>query len=288
MLPGSVVEPLGRHGGRGTMRSVITLHDNAFSPFARKVRIALVWKGIDHAVVDGLEHANRDRLAAVNGRVEVPALDHDGLVVVGSSDIVAYLERVFPSLPLYPADHAAWVQARAWERCADTLVDPILINVSYWLWANRKDEMPDGMLDAARRDLDQVYAAVERDLEGNDFVAGRALSVADVALFPHLTATRSFGLGHDPARFPRLHAWLKRLREMAPFADDLARVKTFLAEFGESDKHERTKIFWRGDRIEWLLARGYHGWLMGEIAAERVLWPGLGVPRPRLAAHRAV
>ena len=76
--------------------------------------------------------------------------------------------------------------------------------------------------------------------------------------------------------------------DATPFADDLARVKTFLAEFGESDKHERTKIFWRGDRIEWLLARGYHGWLMGEIAAERVLWPGLGVPRPRLAAHRAV
>ena len=266
------------------MRRVITLYDNAFSPFARKVRIALAWKGIVHAVVDGLALENRDRLAAVNGRVEVPAIDHDGVVVVGSSDIVAYLERVSPGRPLAPADHAGWVHARAWERCADTLVDPILINVSYWLRANRKDPMPDGMLEAARRDLEAVYGALERDLDGNEFVAGPALSIAEVALFPHLTATRSFGLGYDAARFPRVHAWLTRLRAMDVFAADLARVKAFLAEFLESDSHERRKIFWRGDRLEWMLARGYHDWFMGEVAADRVLWPGLGIPGPRVTA----
>lgn len=270
--------------GLGRMRRVITLYDNAFSPFARKVRIALAWKGIEHAVVDGLVLENRGRLAAVNGRVEVPAIDHDGIVVVGSSDIVAYLERVSPDRPLVPADHAGWVHARAWERCADTLVDPILINVSYWQWANRQDRMPDGMLEAARRDLDAVYAALERDLEHGGFVSGQALSIADVSLFPHLTATRLFGLGYDAARSPRVHAWLTRLRAMEVFAADLARVKGFLAEFLESESHERRKIFWRGDRIEWMLARGYHDWFMGEIAADRVLWPGLGIPGPRVMA----
>lgn len=44
---------------------------------------------------------------------------------------------------------------------------------------------------------------------------------------------------------------------------------------------ERTKIFWRGERIEWLLARGYHRWFVREIEEGRVLWPGLGVPGPR-------
>lgn len=180
---------------------MITLYDNAFSPFARKVRIALALKGIEHAVVDGLALENHDRLAAVNGRVEVPAIDHDGVVVVGSADIVAYLERVWPARALYPAEHAAWVHARAWERCADTLIDPILINVSYWMWANRQDPMPEGLLEAARRDLDEVYVALERDLEGGGFVSGDALSITEVSLFPHLTATRSFGLSYDAGRF---------------------------------------------------------------------------------------
>ena len=41
---------------------MLTLYDNAFSPFARKVRLALGWKGIDHEVVDGLALVNRDKL----------------------------------------------------------------------------------------------------------------------------------------------------------------------------------------------------------------------------------
>lgn len=260
---------------------MLTLYDNGFSPFARKVRLALTWKSIEHEVVDGLELRHRERLATVNGRVEVPVIDHDGLIVVGSSDIVAYLERVWPQRGLYPADHAAWVHARAWERCADTLIDPILINLSYWVWAQREDAMPVGLLEAARRDLEAVYAAVERDLAVGDFVCGGELSIADVALFPHLTATRFYGVGHDAERFPRLHGWLKRLRAIAIFADDLARVKGFMSELAADDRHERKRIFWRGDRIEWMLARGQHAWLMKEIVEDRVLWPGLGIPGPR-------
>jgi len=48
------------------------LHDNAFSPFARKVRLVLDHKGLAYEVVDGLSRRNRDALEAVNGRVEVP------------------------------------------------------------------------------------------------------------------------------------------------------------------------------------------------------------------------
>jgi hypothetical protein len=30
---------------------------------------------------------------------------------------------------------------------------------------------------------------------------------------------------------------------------------------------------WRGDRIEWILTRGFHDWFYGEIRAGRVAWP---------------
>jgi glutathione S-transferase len=260
---------------------MITLYDNAFSPFARKVRMVLEWKGLPHEAIDGLALANRERLAAVNGRVEVPAIDHDGLVIVGSADIVAYLERTFPAEPVYPADPRDWLHARAWERCADTTIDPILIDISYWTWAVRDDAIPAGLLDAARADMDRVYAALERDLEGRRFLGGERISIADIALFPHLTSTRSLGVPYDAARVPRVHAWLGRLRAHPVLAADLTRVKTFLGAFLGGTTHERTKIFWRGDRIEWMLARGQHEWLLREIREDRVIWPGLGIPGPR-------
>jgi glutathione S-transferase len=269
------------------LRAMIRLYDNAFSPFARKVRLALDHKGLAYEVTDGLSRANRSVLEAVNGRVEVPAITHDGVVVVNSSDILAYLERVFPERPLYPASPAGWARARAWERCSDTTVDAILIDISYWVWAERSDVMPAGLLDAARRDLAEVYTALEHELAKGDpsapgdtagFVCG-ALSVADLALFPQLTGAKLLGVPFDGDRWPRLLDWYKRMRALPICQADLARVKEYLGRGPENLDVERKKIFWRGDRLEWLLAKGYHAWLLREIEEDRVLWPGLAIPK---------
>src|SRR5688572_16866356 len=105
------------------------LFDNAFSPFARKVRMVLDHKGLEVEILDGLKKVNRDALAVVNGRVEVPALIDGDITVINSSDIVAYLEYRHPQKPIYPSEPAARVRARAWERCSDTVADAILIDI---------------------------------------------------------------------------------------------------------------------------------------------------------------
>lgn len=255
------------------------LYDNGFSPFARKVRMVLDLKGLDYDTVDGLDKANLAALEAVNGRVEVPTLVDGDLTVVNSADIVAYLEHAHPEPPLYPADPAARARARAWERCADSAIDPILVDISYWHWTERPDRRPEGLKAAAQRDLGRLYEALERDLDGQDFVCG-ALSIADLALFPHMTAARGLGVAFLPEHQPRLAAWLKRLRALEVCRADLDRTRAYVADIAARNI-ERRKIFWRGDRIEWLLARGYHDWFMNEIAQDRVTWPGLDVPGPR-------
>jgi glutathione S-transferase len=65
------------------------LYDNAFSPFARKVRLVLDWKGLAYEAIDGLDQANTQALEAVNSRIEVPTLVDGDVTVVNSSDIVA-------------------------------------------------------------------------------------------------------------------------------------------------------------------------------------------------------
>jgi glutathione S-transferase len=257
---------------------MITLYDNPFSPFARKVRLVLDHKRLEYDVVDGLARKNRELLETVNGRVEVPALVHDGIVVVNSSDIVAYLERVFPERSVYPSSPAGWARARAWERCSDTTVDAILIDISYWVWAERADTMPEGLLDAARADIGQVYAALERELAGREFVC-EELSIADFALFPQLTGAKMLDVPIDGSRFPALLGWYKRMRGLDVCQADLDRVKTYLARGPAGLDVERHKIFWRGDRLEWILAKGHHRWLMREIEEGRVIWPGLAIPK---------
>lgn len=252
------------------------LFDSAFSPFARKVRMALECKELQHDVLDGLRKENRDALAAVNGRIEVPALVDGDVVVVNSADIVGYLEHRYSDRPVYPADPRARARARAWERTADTLIDAILANISYWNWSVRSDTMPEGLLEAAQHDLDLIYDAVNEDLQGKEYLVGE-LSIADIALFPHLVAVKSLRVPFSRDKHASIARWLDRMRALDICQADVERARTFMRNIDQS-KIETRRLFWRGDRIEWLLARGFHKWFMQEIEEDRVLWPGMGLP----------
>lgn len=250
---------------------MLTLFDNAFSPFARKVRMVLEHKRIPFEAVDGLAAAGHARLAAVNPRVEVPVLVDGDLVIANSPQIVAYLEHRHPARPVYPADPAARATALAWERLADTLLDAVVHDLSNGGFGFAPGTRPPGLLEAARDDLAPVYADLDRALADRDFLCGD-LSIADLALFPHLTAVRFLDIAFDGATHPRLLAWYKRLRQVDVCRADLERTQAFLRDLGPNLQRPE-RIVWRGDRIEWLLARGFHAWFFAEIEAGRVAWP---------------
>ncbi len=249
---------------------VITLYDNAFSPFARKVRMVLEHKRLAFEVIDGLAPAGHARLAAVNPRVEVPVLQDGELLVINSSHIVAYLEQRYSERPVYPSDPEERARALHWERLADTLLDAITHDVSNGGFGFHPGEEPPGLRDAAREDLAPVYTELERVLADREFLCG-ALSIADLALFPHLTAVRFLDVSFDGTTHPCLLAWYQRLRRLDPCRADLDRTQAFLREGGVPARPER--IVWRGDRIEWILARGFHEWFFEQVRRGRVAWP---------------
>lgn len=253
---------------------MLTLFSNGFSPFARKVAMALEYKGLAFETVDGLARANHERLLAVNPRAEVPVLVDGDVTVVNSSDIVAYLDLRHPERPIYPADLKARVEARALERLADTRVDAILLDCSIWTWAERPDPPLPGLKEAGQRDLDAIFARIEATLEGfaTPLPFGHP-TIAEFAFWPHLAALRPLGFTLDAEKHPRLGAWFAAMRRDEIFLADARRTLEFMKSIGTNTDFERSKLFWRGDRIEWLLARGFQDWFFGEIKAGRTLWP---------------
>jgi glutathione S-transferase len=256
-----------------TIAMTIRLYGSWLSPFARKVALALELKALPYDYVDGLLAENRAELHTLNPRGEVPVLVDDGVVVINSSDIVQYLDWRYPEPALYPAAAVDRVAMRALERLADSRLDPIIVDTSFWRWAEREDSPPTGLMEAAQRDLDTVLGRLEQALapRPTPWPFG-APGLAECAWFANLIAVRPMGFALDAARFPGVLAWLRAMRTHPVFAADAKRTAAFLKDL-KTTSVERRKLFWSGERIEWLLARGFHDWFFGEIAAGRAMFP---------------
>ena len=96
---------------------MLILHNYWSSVCSRKVRLCLAEKGLAfenrHVNLFDFEHWRPDYLK-LDPKGVVPALDHDGNIVIESSLICEYLDEFFPSPPLMPAS----THARARARCS--------------------------------------------------------------------------------------------------------------------------------------------------------------------------
>jgi glutathione S-transferase len=249
------------------------LYTSWFSTFARKAALGLELKGLAYEAVDALTRQFRPQLQRLNPRMEVPVLADGDLVIVNSSDILQYLDWAYPEHPLYPAAVGDRVVARALERLADHRFDPIVVDCSFWRWADRRDEPPTGLIEAGQRSLEETLGRLENELAARPkpWPFG-APGVVECAWFPNLAAAKPLGFTMEEAKFPATLAWLEAMRQHPVFAADRRRTAAFLKTLAESD-HERQRLFWSGDRLEWLFANGFHDWFMKEIEAGRAAYP---------------
>ncbi len=97
----------------------------AFSPFVRKVRVALAEKGVTYdldPVIPVNVSAEFRRMSPLG---KVPAFQDGDKILADSSVICAYLERTRPTPALYPSDHYPFARALWFEEYADGGLIPI-------------------------------------------------------------------------------------------------------------------------------------------------------------------
>ncbi|HJQ85369.1 MAG TPA: glutathione S-transferase family protein [Candidatus Binatia bacterium] len=252
---------------------MITLYDDAFSPYARKVRIALYEKDIPFERVRALHgDCNRTDFVHVNPRAEVPALVDGDFSLFDSTVICEYLEDRWPEPPLYPRDPRARAASRLVEDLADTQLDAALYAVAI-VEMGRRESHP-ALHAVAARDLERLYDRLESTLAGKDYLVGD-YSIADIAVLPHVMAATFLGFPLDPQRHRGLATWLARLQDREAVARDNADVMATLGKLQEAGQpaFDPYRVQWRSDRLEWVVKNGFADWFAEEMRTGRAFFP---------------
>jgi RNA polymerase-associated protein len=198
---------------------VLTLYDAARCPYCARVRIVLAEKQIEYETVEiDLDHrpAWLVDLNPPSGRV--PVLEEDGLVLPESAVLMEFLEERYPEPALLPVDPAERALARLAIQRFDDFGDPY-----YDLYFER----PAGSVERIARQLTQL----DRRLEQQPFLAGRAYGLADIGYVPWILRLEP-RLGIDVSPYEAVSSWLARLVERPAIAAEAGVVAALWAKQG--------------------------------------------------------
>jgi glutathione S-transferase len=191
------------------------LHDYAASGNCYKVRLLLALLGQPHervAVDIFAGDTLTDEFARLNPERTTPVLElDDGQTLTESAAILWYLAEGSDFLP---DDRLGRAQVLRWL-CFERAFTPAVAGARFQVMTGRTDDETPFLLAKGRSALAQL----DRRLDGRDWVALDAPTIADVALFGY--AHVADDAGFDLTAHPAIEAWLDRVRALPGYVNDL-------------------------------------------------------------------
>jgi len=217
----------------------VHLYHSAYSNCSQRARLVLEEKGVDwhghHIDLMRFEHLTEDYQGIHPGGV-VPALVHDGKVVIESHDIIQYLDDHFPGAPLMPrseAERAAIapfmemgaaiqpaVKTLTYEQIFREKYPPTPERYEYYAAHQRNPELVDFFrrflegfdpeeLERHEDTIRDYLVRLDAALADSDYLAADTVTLADFSAV--VNVHRAKVLGFDFASYPRLDAWYARM-----------------------------------------------------------------------------
>lgn len=110
---------------------MLMLYQFPISHYCEKVRWALEYKNIEYKKVNLLPGLHANKAKKLCSRSSLPILVHDKKVLNESSEIISYLDHIFPQKLLTPTDPQLKQEALQWEQFADKQLGPDVRRICY-------------------------------------------------------------------------------------------------------------------------------------------------------------
>ena len=186
------------------------LYDSAVSGNCYKVRLLCAQLGLplERRELSVIDRSNRmDTIGNLNPALRVPTLVlDDGLPLAESNAILNYLAEGTQYLPGDRYDRAQVLQ---WQFFEQYEIEPNLAVARFWGIAGLDpgDEQRRLKATGGGKALD----ALERGLDGREWLVGDAYSIADISLYGYTHVATEGGFALEP--YPAIRAWLARVEE---------------------------------------------------------------------------
>ena len=211
----------------------LILYGAPLSPFVRKVDAMLREKGVAFELESVNIMPMPDWFKEISPARRIPVLRDTEVGTEGtlgtipdSSAICAYIEKKFPSPALYPSDAYAYGRAVWLEEYCDTeLAMAVGMGIFRPIQFSRfQGKEPD--VETARKTyaekLPEKLDYLEGELDGKTYLAGDALSVADLSLACTMVQLELVAGPIDAGRWPGVAALVERLSKRESFAPSIA------------------------------------------------------------------
>lgn len=194
------------------------------SPNAWRAMLALEYKGIpyvSHRLDGGKGEHKTPEFLAMNPRGRVPVLKDGAFAMSESVAIMAYLERTHPDGPLFGA--TAEETGRIWQRVFEVVNDVLSPIDNGIVRPVFRGNGPSGEAVAAVHDALGWMNVV---LEASPYLAGTAVSAADLTVIPNIQLlarvgrredTRELRLDKLEAAYPHVATWIARIEALPAY-----------------------------------------------------------------------
>lgn len=169
--------------------ATLTLLGDVRSSYTRTARMALAEKGVAYTMQACAPHS--PEILAVHPFGRIPGLSDGEITLFETSAIVRYLDECFgPGPQLLPGSILARALCEQWVSAVNAYLYDTMVRryVLQYLFPRGADGQPDrDVIDGALREMPAQLAALDKAYGQSDWLAGGALSMADLFVAPILS-----------------------------------------------------------------------------------------------------
>lgn len=169
---------------------MLSIHYHPLSTFARRVRIALIEKGLEANAelveVNMTAGAHKQQpYMSLNPYGRVPTLqEDDGFVLYESSAILEYLEALHPTPPLVPADARGRARVAQHMKLCDLQLTRQTGTIIFPKRFLPQERWNTEAMAQAKREIEGHLAILDTQLHNTDYVVGNSYSLVEVCYTP--------------------------------------------------------------------------------------------------------